>query len=239
MDEFLSDQEKAEQVKTWLRENGAFLIGGLALGLAALFGWNKWQDYRFARAAEASAVYEEFLEAFRSERTARAQELVDDLRANYDGSAYLDQAQLFLAKLHMDRNEADDAAAALATVVAGRGSEEMRNVARMRLARVRLHQQQHEAALEALSDADPNSAYAPRIQELRGDVYYAMGRLADARDEYRAALGPGEPGVIDRVFVQAKLDNLGAPEETAAAEPPASEADLEVPDDAADQPPGE
>jgi hypothetical protein len=45
--------------------------------------------------------------------------------------------------------------------------------------------------------------------------------------------------VIDRVFVQAKLDNLGVAEETAAAEPPASEADLEVPDDAADQPPGE
>lgn len=239
MDEFLSDQEKAEQVKTWLRENGGFLIGGLALGLAALFGWNKWQDYRFTRAAEASAVYEEFLEAFRSERTARAQELVGDLRANYGDSAYLVQAQLFLAKLHMDRNEADEAAAALASVVAGRGSEAIHNVARMRLARVRLQQQQYEAALEALSGADPNSAYAPRIHELRGDVYYAMGRVPDARDAYQSALGPGEPGVIDRVFVQAKLDNLGVAEETTAEEAPTSEAEIDVPDEAADQPPGE
>ncbi len=111
----------------------------------------------------------------------------------------------------------------------------MRHVAKMRLARVRLHQQQYDAALDALSGVDPNSALAPRFHELRGDVYYAMGRLDDARTEYQSALGPGEPGVVDRVFVQAKLDNIGAAAAPPAENLPADEAKIEVPAEAAEQ----
>jgi hypothetical protein len=41
-------------------------------------------------------------------------------------------------------------------------------------------------------------------------VYYAMGKSAEARSEYEQALnGDVAATVLDRTFVQAKLDDLG------------------------------
>ena len=45
MDENLTDNERVEQLKAWWRENGWFLIGGVALGALALFGWNQYTAY--------------------------------------------------------------------------------------------------------------------------------------------------------------------------------------------------
>ncbi len=61
-----------------------------------------------------------------------------------------------------------------------------------------------------LGSADPNSAFAPRYDDVRGDIYYAQERFDEARAAYAAALsGSQQPPVIDRVYVQAKLDALG------------------------------
>ena len=50
MDEQLTDHQLAEIAKKWIKENGSFVLGGLVLGLGALFGWNQWQDYQDAQA---------------------------------------------------------------------------------------------------------------------------------------------------------------------------------------------
>ena len=72
-----------------------------------------------------------------------------------------------------------------------------------------IFQEKYDEALKAL--ADPGSkAFAPAFHDVRGDVYYAMGKLAEARSEYEQALnGEVAAQVIDRTYVQAKLDDLG------------------------------
>ena len=117
-------------------------------------------------------------------------------------------ARLALARLHMDRNENEDAERYLSQVADDPTSVEMGQVARLRLARVQLHREQYDAALASLSDIDENSAYAPRYHEVRGDVYAARGDTAQARTEYETALGATEPGALNRAYVQVKLDNL-------------------------------
>ena len=46
MDEYLSDKEQVERLRQWWRENGWFLIGGVALGLLALYGYNQYFAYQ-------------------------------------------------------------------------------------------------------------------------------------------------------------------------------------------------
>ena len=41
MDEFLSEKEQIEQIREWWRENGWYLIGGVAIGVLGLLGWNR------------------------------------------------------------------------------------------------------------------------------------------------------------------------------------------------------
>lgn len=215
-DELLTDQQQAERVRQWLRENGGFIFAGLLLGLGGLFGWNWWQDYQDRHGSEASAAYEQVMQEVRAGRPLRAAELQAELAADYGDSPYVDLARLALARLHMDRNETGEAAAYLRRVIEESPDEALRPLVRLRLARALLQGEDYEAALQALSDVDENSSFASRFHEVRGDIYTAMARYAEAREQYELALSTVEPGVIDRNFVQAKRDGLPQPENAAA-----------------------
>ena len=238
MDEHLTDEQQAERVKKWLSENGGFLLGGLALGLGGIFGLNQWQGYQASQAEKASALYDNVVGAVLAERAASANQYILSLEEDHPNSPYLDQARLMLARSHMDRNEFEVAASYLAQVVAESDSDEMAHIARLRLARVRLHQQQFDESLNILSDVDDESAFSSRYHEVRGDVYLAMNRPNEARSEYESALdNDGQDRVIDRVYLQAKLDSLGV--DTGAIEaPPALEVD-QPPEPVFDEPAGE
>ena len=213
MDEHLTDEQQAEKVRKWLRENGGYMLGGLALGLGGLFALNQWEGYKANQAEQASALYENVVGAIQTDRVTTANEYIMILEETYEDSPYLDQARLMIARSHLDRNEFDVAASYLAQIVADSASDEMVHIARLRLARVRLHQQQFDEALEILEAMDSDSAFSPRYHEVRGDVYMAMNRQNDARSEYQSALGLGgaeQPTAADRVYVQAKLDALGS-----------------------------
>lgn len=214
MDELLTDEQQAEKVRSFLRQNGAVIFLGLAFGLAVVFGSVYWENYQQQQAELASATYEQLLESVRSGRVVRAAELELELAESFSGSPYVDQARLALARLHMDRNENDEAQRYLLLVADDPTSTEMGQVARLRLARVQLHREQYADALDSLSDIDENSAYAPRYHEARGDAYAALGDIDQARLEYETALAATEPGVLNRAYVQVKLDNLApaAPE---------------------------
>jgi predicted negative regulator of RcsB-dependent stress response len=209
VDELLTDQQQAEQVKGWLRQNGAFLAAGIVLGLGALFGWNQWNRYQEQQAEAASAVYETFLQAVRANRLDRAEAGMTTLAADYSASPYTDQGRLAMARLYLEQGKPDKAAEYLQQVVSTGVSPEFRLIARLRLARVQILQEQFDLALQTL--ADPGAkAFAPAFHDVRGDAYHAMGKFAEARSEYEQALnGDISAAVLDRTYVQAKLDDLG------------------------------
>jgi predicted negative regulator of RcsB-dependent stress response len=211
VDEFLTDEQQADVVRKWIRDNGAYMLGGLVLGLGGLLGWNQWQDYNTVQSAEASELYEEILVSIQNDRGPRADALMLDLENDFGRSPYLDQARLNVAKYHLDRSEFESAASFLGQVVSNSRSDEMKHIARLRLVQIRIQQQQLDQALDILASEKPESAFAARYHDLRGDVFYALGRPDEARSEYQAALSdPQQPPVVDRMYVQAKLDDLGA-----------------------------
>ena len=209
MEELLTDQQQAEQVKGWLRQNGAFVAAGVVLGLGALFGWNQWQHYQERKAEEASAAYETFLVAVRANLLDEAEAGMTRLAADYGSSPYADQGRLAMARLYLDQSKPDKAAGYLQQVVSAAASPEVRNIARLRLARVLTFQEKYPEALKVLTDPG-SKAFAPSFHDVRGDVYYAMGKQAEARSEYEQALnGDASAAVLDRTYVEAKLDELG------------------------------
>lgn len=79
IDELLDEHEQSERVLQWLRNNGAGLIGGIALGLAAIGGW-KWWDQRHEQARMGMATqYQAAIDAIDAKdwRTKAAQEQRD------------------------------------------------------------------------------------------------------------------------------------------------------------------
>ncbi len=208
-DDFLTDEQQADQVKSWLRQNGPFLIAGVVLGLGGLFGWNQWQRYQEQRAEAASVLYDQLLQSVSAQQFDTASQQLQQLETEFSASAYLDQGRLSMAGLYVLRSKPDEAIAQLQRVADQGVADEIRNIARLRLARLLSSSDKHDEALKVLS-VSGTGAFAPLFHDVRGDVYYAMGKLAEARSEYEQALnGEQAAAVLDLGYVTAKLDDLG------------------------------
>jgi predicted negative regulator of RcsB-dependent stress response len=96
--------------------------------------------------------------------------------------------------------------------------DELKAVARYRLAEALLDEKAYDQALAAL-DAKHPDPFAGLYADLRGDVLVAAGRAADARSAYQAALAKLDAKSPYRNYVQVKLDALGGASVPAAAVP--------------------
>lgn len=224
--EDLTDNEREEQLRRWWGENWLWIVGGVALGLALLGGWQYWQQTRVQSAEQDEASYLSVLEALGQNQMEQAVARAKELRDRRPGSPYADQADLALARMAVDRRELDDAAQRLRAVMEGSKDAELRAVARTRLARVLLEQGKHDEAL-ALLDPAGAGAFAALYREIRGDAFAAKGDAKAAASEYEAALAAGEDAGIDRAFVELKRDALPS-EATVAAVPAPAPATVEA-----------
>jgi predicted negative regulator of RcsB-dependent stress response len=217
--EDLTDNEREEQLRRWWSDNWAWIIGGVALGLSLLAGWQYWQRHQLQSAERDEASYLAVIEALGRDQRDEAARQATELRERRPGSPYADQADLALARAAVDRREYDEAARLLRSVADRTDDAELRSVARARLARILLEQGKHDEAL-ALLDAGQAGAFAPLFHEIRGDVFAAKGNAQGARQEYEAALvADGAETGIDKAFVELKRDALGAAAAPAAAIP--------------------
>lgn len=218
MEDLLTDQQQAEVVKKWLRDNGLWLAAGVVLGVAGLFGWFQWQDYQLRRAEQASVLFDEFRAAAAKPALEDAELTMQKLSTEFAGSGYTDQARLIMARLYLDRSDSDKAADYLRQVSTGAANEEIRLLATLRYARLLVSKDAAEEALKALAISVP-AGWGPAFHAVRGDVYYALGKRNEARSEYEQALKVAETPGLDRAYIQAKLDDLGGPTTAPAAAP--------------------
>ena len=101
-------------------------------------------------------------------------------------------------------------------VVEGDSDESLKNVARLRLARIYLYQDNPQGVLDLLS-ANEDDAFSAAYGEVLGDAYTALGRVAEARDAYQKVLmDPLAQGTVDQQLVQWK--SLDLPEVAPLAE---------------------
>jgi predicted negative regulator of RcsB-dependent stress response len=218
----MSEKEQWEWLKGWLKENSPWILGGVAIGGLIVWGWFWWGDRNDRLGLEASAKYVQVADAVSKGDKARAQSLTTDLEKDYGSSPYTDQAHLLLARTAVDAGELDKAAGILKGVMEKTKDKQLALVARMRLARVQLSQNQPDAALATLSAVDPG-AFKPRFDEVRGDVLYAKGDKPGALAAYRSARQEAMTQAGDTQLLDMKIDDLVADNVTAPpTTPPAA-----------------
>jgi len=210
--EDLTDNEREEQLRRWWSDNWAWIIGGVALGLALLAGWQYWQRYQVQRAEQDEASYRAVVESLGRDLRDEAQKHAAELRERRPDSPYADQSDLALARAAAEARAYDEAITHLTRVADGSRDAELRRVAQSRIARLLIEQDKPDEAL-ALLDATQAGAFAPLFHEIRGDAYAAKGEPANARREDDDALqAVGEAIGLDRAFVELKRDAMAARE---------------------------
>jgi predicted negative regulator of RcsB-dependent stress response len=203
-----SEAEQMERAKNWLKINGIWIIAGIALGAGGLGGWRWYQDRRDAQAETASARYEELVDAFSRRDTVRGTTLLDELNREYSWTPYASLGTLIAARVQVDANELDKAAAGLKSVMDNAKDDEIKMIARLRLARVQSAQGKYDDALATLK-VEKAGEFAPRIADTRGDVLLAKGDRDGALREYLAARNSENNGRVDFDLLDLKIRDLG------------------------------
>jgi predicted negative regulator of RcsB-dependent stress response len=186
LEDYLSEKEQWEALKGWFRENGLWIVAGVAVGAAGIGGWQWWNAHIDKVNGEASAKYEQMITAFGRDDQSGALALLGELERNYASTPYVDQAKLAIARVYVESDQLDKAATELQAVSQHSKDKQLALLARLRLARVQIAQQKPDDALATLNGVDPG-AFGPRFHEIRGDAELAKGDKAGALSEYRAA----------------------------------------------------
>lgn len=208
IDDLLDEHEQSERVRSWLRSNGAGLLGGVVLGLGVIFGWQWWQKDQAGKKEQAYQSYQSATEGLAKGDLKQAQGAVSALMK--EDELYADVAGLQLAKAQVQAGERD---AAIATLRSLTPDDALRPLVNLRLARLLIDAGRYDEALKALDKAEDASSL-----EVRGDALLAAGKAKEAQDAYTRALTTLDAVSPQRRLVELKLiDAGGTPPKTGGA----------------------
>ncbi len=202
----LEEEAQVEALKRWWKANGSSIIAGVALGLAGIFGWNTWQNHQQTQARQSSELYSQLLNAVEQQQYELAEGIAQRLTGEYGKTAYADFARLFQAKVAVERGKLEDAKKVLGMLLTSSKDPNFRHIARLRQARVFLAMGNPDDGLKVLnsSEAGDPGKFAGQYEEVKGDLYFALGKLSKAREAYRKAIDLGRV----HAYLETKLNDL-------------------------------
>jgi len=208
LDDYKTDEEQAEALRKWWIENGKSVVGGVIIGLAAVFGWRGWQDYQIAQAVAASDIYQKIIVEIRADKKDKARDFANQLLNEYPSTTYAIFSHLLLAKLDVESDEMQSAIEHLQWVMDNADEKEYEYLARLRIARLLLAENKPAESLEILNAVDPGK-FKASYEELKGDSYVKQGKTEEARNAYNQALAYQGTSRRDQSILEMKIGNLG------------------------------
>jgi len=202
IDDLLNEHEQSERVRGWIRSNAIGIVGGVVLGLGAIFGWQWWQGQRTQAQMGVNARYTQAVEAFEAGTVPgdKGREVIASLGKGNPTLGTL--AALQLAKAQAESGKREDAIATLRNL---RDLDaDLRPIVRQRLARLLIDAGKAKEALPLLDD-DKN----PSMLDVRGDARFALGERAQAQKDYLKALALVDVGDPQHRLITLKLIEAG------------------------------
>ena len=204
----LEEQEQIAEIKAWWRRYGNLVLLAVTAALLTIAAFRGWQYYRHHQAVEAVTLYEQLEQAERGAEHKKVRDIAAQITSKYGPTVYATMAALASAKAAFLTGDLAAAKTQLQWVVDNAREDEIKEIARLRLARVLLEEKSYDAALKLL-ETPPTDSLAGLYADLKGDILAIQGKNAEARSAYQLALDKSESGSAYRAIIQLKLDALG------------------------------
>ena len=205
----LEEQEQIDALKHFWRDYGRLVLAVVLIFVLGVAGFQGWKHYKISRAQEASSQYAKLEQAITKGDVNEIRNDAGDIISQYGDTPYGAMAALVVAKTDHDAGDLDKAAERLKWAVDNAQSDDVKLVARLRLAGVLLDQDKTDEALKLL-DQKVTPAFVGAYADLRGDVLVAQGKPDDAREQYKMALEHAGNDSTWRDVVQLKMDALSS-----------------------------
>jgi predicted negative regulator of RcsB-dependent stress response len=210
----LEEQEQIDSLKTWWKMYGNLVTGLVVAASLAVIGWQGWNWYQRGQAGQASAIYGVLEQAVAAQDAQRVKAAAGELAEKFGNTTYAALGAMVAARQSFEAGDLKTARAQL-TWAADNAKDELKDLARLRLAAVLLDDKAYDEALKQL-EAAHSPAFNVRFLELKGDVLVAQGKKPEARAAYKAALDKAPAGdaragapAAGRELLRQKLDGLG------------------------------
>ncbi|MDB2590115.1 tetratricopeptide repeat protein [Candidatus Thioglobus sp.] len=174
-----TEDEQAQQIKKWIKENGLQIVVGISLGLGGIWGLGAYKTYQNEQSIQARSLY---LNTASSDSEAA----FEALSSSHSDSGYTQQAGLILAKNAVKKQDYESALQHLSTLV-NADNDLIAIVANMRIASIQLEMGKFKEAISTLDSKSPGE-FNGLYSQLKGDIYVADNQIDKAKEQYKLAL---------------------------------------------------
>ena len=174
-----TEDEQAQQIKKWIKENGLQIVVGISLGLGGIWGLGAYKTYQNEQSVQARSLY---LNTASTDNVAA----FEALSASHSDSGYTQQAGLMLAKNAVRKQDYESALQHLSTLV-NTDNDLIAIVANMRIASIQLEMGKFKEAISTLDSKLPGE-FNGLYSQLKGDIYVADNQIDEAKEQYKLAL---------------------------------------------------
>jgi len=206
--EILDEHEQSERVRKWLHENGTAIIGGIALGLILIFGYQWWTRSKIEHRLTAATQYLSVDAAVEQKDRDGLDRIAGELADKYADTPYAAMALMQVAKGQVAAGQRDEATATLQRAHDIAVDESLKGIIGLRLARLKLASGDADGAI-AMAAGKEVAVFEALAAELRGDALLSKGDADGAREAYSAALTHLDASAPNRRIVEMKLADLG------------------------------
>ena len=221
----LEEQEQLAEIKAWWKQYGNLLTNTLLAAVLILAAWQGWNWYQRNQSGQSAAVYSVLQKAVQVKDMQEGKAASGELLEKFGSTSYASLGALSSAKAFVEADDAKTAKLQLSWV-AENGKDELRDLARLRLAALLLDEKNFDQALKQL-EGSVIASFDVRFVEMKGDIYSAQEKRAEAAAAYQSALGKlkasdtdatgksssqgrqGQSSAVYQQLVQQKLDSIG------------------------------
>ena len=205
MADYLSDEERSEQLKKWWDENWKSLVGGVLLAIVAVVGWNQYQSYTFERSESAANAYHSYTNARIAGQP--VEDLLAEIDEEHSKTSYQIFSLLYRAKDSVTESDWLAALGYLDTAISLTNDPRLLDLIRLRKARIQLQLESFDESLVTLGRIK-GVGFKAGVSELTGDKHRSRNDNAQAAEAYQAGIASANDSTAT-VMLKLKLSSLG------------------------------
>ena len=208
MELYQTEEQQVEAIKGWWKKNGTSTVASILIGVSVAIGGRMWLNQQDIATEVASSKYEAMMDAQRQGLSDIAVEQGTAIISQHPGTPYAVLASMLSAKIKLEKNDLQGARNHYNWVISQSDATELKQLARLRLARIMLNASEYDQALALLATVDAG-LYASSFEKTKGDVYLAMNQSSKAKMAYSSALESTDLDPGKKQLLEMKLADLG------------------------------
>ena len=209
MSVYMTEEEQLESIKKWWKQYGNLVTVVLSLILFGIAGYRYLNWHQDKLTQQASVAYEQMMVALSNQNIKAVRAYANELIHEHNRTVYADAAHMTLAKIYVSKNKVEQAREDLQAVATDSKMSTLKQIAKIRIARIFAAEKSYTNALKELSSVHDNT-YLPVINELKGDIYGATGQYQESMNSYKQTLDEVKNNGMGNLFLEMKTNAIAS-----------------------------